>query len=104
MFKHFLVTSSTIEIVENLIQKNKMETFGTPTRRAFTISKKLEVIEAYESRFNSSLTHKAAYFDIDKSILHRWLKNKEKLSKTPRSVKKISINRGIGAYPELEIK
>ena len=81
-----------------------METFGTPTRRAFTVAKKLEVIQAYENRFNSNLTHTATYYDIDKSILHRWLKNREQLSNTPRSVKKISINREVGAFPELEVK
>ena len=44
-----------------------METFGTPTSRSFTVSKKLEVIEAYESRFSYNLSHTATYFDIDKS-------------------------------------
>lgn len=43
-----------------------METIGTQTRQSFTVAKKLEVIEAYETRFNYNLSHTAAYFDLDK--------------------------------------
>ena len=65
-----------------------METFGTPTRRSFTVSKKLEVIEAYESRFSYNLSHTATYFDIDKSQVLRWVKNREQLIKRLVPLKK----------------
>ena len=78
--------------------------FGTPTRRSFTVAKKLEVIEAYESRFDFNLTKTAWFLDLDKGVLSRWIKNREGLQKLPRTLKKLSINREVGTYPELEKK
>ena len=77
---------------------------NTPTRKSYSVAKKLEVVEAYELKFNYQLSSTSDYFGIDKSQIHRWVKNKDHLLLLPRSVKKLSTAREIGAYPFLEQK
>jgi len=76
----------------------------TPSRKSYAILKKIQVIKAYEQQFSYSLKNAASYFAIDKSMVHRWVQNKEEIFATERSVRKIMTSREIGEYPELEKK
>ena len=49
-----------------------------------------------------NLTKPALFFDLDKGVLSRWIKNIEGLQKLPCTLKKLSINREVETYPELD--
>lgn len=80
----------------------RMET-QTHKRNSYTIAKKIEVIKAYETKFNFNASRTANEFNIDLSMIYRWIQNKDKIMKTKRSVRtQNGPSRKVGAYPELE--
>jgi hypothetical protein len=51
----------------------------TRNKRAFSLSFKLSVVKAYETRFSYNLSLTARKFKIDRAVIRRWVKNKDSL-------------------------
>ena len=76
---------------------------NTPTRRfSYTIAKKIEVIKAYETRFNFNAPATSEHFGIHRSMLSRWVRDKDDILHTPKTVKRNSQARAVGEFPQLE--
>ena len=51
----------------------------TRIKRAFSLSFKLSVVKAYETRLSYNLSLTARKFKIDRAVIRRWVKNKDSL-------------------------
>ena len=71
-------------------------------RKSYSAAKKLEVIEAYQTTFAGNAVKTAEYFKIDRTLIKRWIQNKEKISQVRRSTKKIKVKSA--THPKLEEK
>ena len=63
--------------IYNIINIKKRKCQLEHQQEDFTVAKKLEVIEAYESRFDFNLTKTALFFDLGKGVLSRLIKTEK---------------------------